>query len=86
MFVVRYHKVKDRMPNRLYEREFKDPAGMCSWANDRVRKQLIDWFEIWQCDPIYREHKHDVTEVYSAIIYSGLTALQVKNLSESRNH
>lgn len=82
MFVVKYHKAKDRMHNRMYERDFKKPAQMCGWLHDRIEKQLIDWFEIWQCDPIYRDHKHDVTEVYSQIIYSGLTALQVKNFSE----
>lgn len=82
MFVVSYHKSNDRMPNRRYERDFKDAAHMCGWLHQRVLDRVIDWFEIVQAHDIYRDQRHDVTEVYEPIVYSGMSALQVKNLSK----
>lgn len=80
MFVVRYHKTNDRMNNRTYERDFKDAAPMCNWLHKRVLDHMIDYFEIKQESYIYGYQSHDVTDVYEPIIYSGLSALEIRSV------
>lgn len=78
LFVIEYHKTGDK-DYKLNNRREHDAAAMCEWIHRKRRSHVIDWYKITQYNSDDETIRHDVTDIYSPIIESGLSALEVKN-------